>query len=140
MEIFQTSELSKAITFVRKRLWVVFHEANGYKTNKICCFYLFELHGFQKYRVCRTEISLMKVWIFKFFKTPELSKSDTLSKEVFGLVFHHTGDLQNKHSLPLRNFSTFEKRCILVVFHKRELQNISKIYLFASKNYRCLLL
>ena len=139
MEIFQTSELSKAITFVRKRLWVVFHEANGYKTNKICCFYLFELHGFKKYRFSQN-ISSMKVWIFKFFKAPELSKSHTLSKDVFGLVFHHTGGLQNNQSLPLQNFSTFEKRCVMVVFPKRESHKISKIYLFASKNYKCLLL
>ena len=125
MEIFETSELSKVITFVRRCLWVVFHEANGLQTNKVCSFSLFEVHCFQKYRFCQ-KISLMRVWIFKFFKAPELSKSQTLSKEVFGLVFHHTVDLQNKQSLSLRNFSGFEKRCILVFFLKRELHKISK--------------
>ena len=123
MEIFQTSELSKAITFVRRRahLWVIFHEASGLQNQYSFLFLAFRASWLSKAVICQK-----KIWILKFFKAPELSKYHTLSKDIFGLVFDHTGGLQNKQSLPLRNFSTFEKRCIMIVFPKRTFTKSAK--------------
>jgi len=122
LEIFQTSELSKAITFVRRRLWVIFHEASGLQNQYSLLFLAFRASWLSKAQwLCQK-----KIWILKFFKVPELSKSHTLSKDIFGLVFHHTGGSQNKQSLPLRKFSTFEKRCIMIVFPKRTFTKSAK--------------
>ena len=132
MEIFQTSELSKAITFVRKRLWVVFHEANGNKTNKICCILSFRASWLSKVSIFSKHI-FDESLNFQVFQSSRTFKIPYSFKRCLPLIFHHTGGLHNKQSLPLRNFSTFEKRCLLVVLPKREIHKISKMYLFAQK-------
>ena len=124
MEIFQTSELSKAITFVRRRLWVIFHEASGLQNQYSLLFLAFRASWLSKAVIMSKEN--LNLEVFQSSTAPELSKSHTLSKDIFGLVFHHTGGLQNKQSLPLRKFSTFEKRCIMIVFPKRTFTKSAK--------------
>ena len=109
MEIFQTSEFSKAITFVRKRLWVVFHEANGNKTNKICCILSFRASWLSKVSIFSKHIfdESLNLQVFQSSRTFKIPYS---FKRCLPLIFHHTGGLQNKQSLPLRNFFIFEKK------------------------------
>ena len=119
MEIFQTSELSKAITFVRRRLWVIFHEASGLQNQYSLLFLAFRASWLSKAVIMSKENLNLKVF-------QSSRAAHTLSKDIFGLVFHHTGGSQNKQSLPLRKFSTFEKRCIMIVFPKRTFTKSAK--------------
>ena len=135
MEIFQTSELSKAITFVRRRLWVVFHEANGLQNQESLLFLTFRASWLSKVPILSKDIFDESLNL-QVFQSSRAFKIPNSFKRCLWVSFSSYGRLTK---ITFAKLFYFEKRCILVVLPKREIHKISKMYLFASKNYKCLL-
>ena len=128
MEIFQTSELSKAITFVRRRLWVVFHEGNGLQNQESLLFLTFRASWLSKVPILSKDIfdESLNLQVFqssRAFKIPNsfkrclwasFSSYGRLTKITFAKLFYfwkemyfgsslQAGNSQNQQNVPFRS-------------------------------------
>ena len=143
--LFQTLELSKATTFVKRGLWVYFHQVGGLQNEQSFAFSSFSsIRAFKSLHLCqksslsiiiftkRAAHKMSKVCLFRVFQVWELSRASTFVKRGLWVYFHQAGGLQNEQSLLFSSFSSFRtfkslhfcQRGLWVHFHQADgLQN-----------------
>ena len=118
---FQTSELSKATTFVKRCLWAYFHQAGGLQNKQNLALSSFSsFRAFKSLHLCQNRSFsifspswLLTKWakfaFFEFFNLQNFQESPLLSKDVFE-YFHQAGGLQNEQVRLFRVFQASDFR------------------------------